>query len=71
MNQETCPNGAQALPLLSRPDTATHQIIDIAIRMVMEVGLSAAEEYLHSRGVSRKTSLRVLGHNPLARRKPR
>lgn len=55
---------------LSRPDTETERIIEIAVRMVMEVGLSAAEEYLRGRGISTKTSLRVLNYNPSVRRRP-
>ena len=71
MDLDTRPNSAPALPLLSRPDTVTEQIIETAVRMVMEVGLTAAENYLRNHGVGIKTSLRVLGHNPRARRRPR
>lgn len=65
----TSSNRVHAIPLSSRPDTQTEEIIDTAVRMVMEVGLTAAEEYLHRKGVNRRTSLRVLSYNAQTRRK--
>lgn len=71
MNQDTRPNGVQTAPFLSRPDTETEKAVNIAVRLVMEVGLSAAEEYLISRGVDKITTLRVLSYDPRVRRRPR
>ena len=65
----TSSSRTHAVPLSSRPDTETEKIIDTAVRMVMEEGLTAAEEYLHSKGVNRRTSLRVLSYNSCVRRK--
>ena len=67
----TSSNSSPTVRLSSRPDQESERIIDTAVEMVMEVGLSAAEQYLLNMGVSKKTTLRVLGHNAQARRKPR
>ncbi|QYG08068.1 hypothetical protein [Janthinobacterium sp. PAMC25594] len=37
----------------NRPKSRIDAIIDTAVRLVMEEGLSAAESYLHDQGVSR------------------
>lgn len=71
MESRKSPKSNLTANLTSRPDADTEEIINTAVQMVMEVGLSAAEEYLRDKGVSRKTALRVLGHNAQARRKPR
>lgn len=62
---------SNASKLTSRPDIVTEEIIEVAVQIAMEVGLSAAEEYLNSYGVSTWTSLRVLSQNDMIRRKPR
>ena len=61
----------QASLLASRPDKETEEIINTAVRMVMEVGMAAAEAYLHRHNVNKWTALRVLSHSPETRRKPR
>lgn len=71
MESRKSPKSNSTANLTSRPDADTEEIINTAVQMVMEVGLSAAEEYLRDKGVSKKTALRVLGHNAQARRKPR
>ena len=35
------------------PDSALHEMVEIAVQLVMEVGLDAAEGYLQAQGVSR------------------
>lgn len=71
MNSRTYHKGTPTAQLSSRPDAAAEEIINTAVRMVMDVGLAAAEEYLRGQGVSKRTALRVLSHNSLVRRKQR
>ena len=71
MHKPTTSETASAPLFASRPDTPTEQIVETAVRMVMEVGLSAAEQYLHRQGVDKRTSLCVISQVPEIRRKKR
>ena len=56
---------------ISRPDKETEEIIENAVRIAMEVGMTAAEVYLQLHNVNKRTALRVLSKDPTVRRKPR
>lgn len=71
MESRKSPKSNSTANMTSRLDADTEKIINTAVQIVMEVSLSAAEEYLLNKGVSKKTALRVLSRKAQARRKPR
>jgi hypothetical protein len=56
---------------ISRPDKETEEIIENAVRIAMEIGMTAAEAYLQLHNVNKRTALRVLSQDTTVRRKPR
>lgn len=53
MHKQTESESTRAPLATSRSDQTAEEIIEIAVRLVMEVGLAAAEEFLHSRSVGK------------------
>ena len=60
------------VPLVSSgSDQTAEEIFEIAVRLVMEVGLAAAEEFLHSRSLGKSIALKALCQTAAIEKKPR
>ena len=71
MHKQTESESTRAPLATSRSDQTAEEIIEIAVRLVMEVGLAAAEEFLHSRSLGKSIALKALCQTAAIEKKPR